>query len=152
MSGKFSIFAALLALALGVSTAIAQNNVATARKVVVNPDGSFKYPSYVEDIMGPLCFDYGFGPFRWVCLSGEEADLKATDDAVLKIVEALQQGHSVRVRVRQEGYEITQLPGDGRVSNQDAVGMVGTVFNMKDSTVRAAMKDARNRKSEKLVR
>ena len=42
---------------------------------ILNPDGSFKYPSYVEDIMGPMCFDYGFGPFRWVCCSGNESDL-----------------------------------------------------------------------------
>jgi urocanate hydratase len=39
----------------------------------------FRYPSYVEDIMGPMCFDYGFGPFRWVCCSGNMADLEATD-------------------------------------------------------------------------
>ncbi len=39
----------------------------------------FKYPSYVEDIMGPMCFDYGFGPFRWVCTSGDKADLDRTD-------------------------------------------------------------------------
>ncbi len=39
----------------------------------------FRYPSYVEDIMGPMCFDYGFGPFRWVCCSGEIADLEKTD-------------------------------------------------------------------------
>ncbi len=42
------------------------------------PSG-FKYPSYVEDIMGPLCFDYGFGPFRWVCTSGDAEDLATTD-------------------------------------------------------------------------
>jgi len=36
---------------------------------VTRPDGSFTYPSYVEDIMGPMCFDHGFGPFRWVCAS-----------------------------------------------------------------------------------
>lgn len=42
-------------------------------------DVKFRYPSYVEDIMGPLCFDYGFGPFRWVCCSGELADLEKTD-------------------------------------------------------------------------
>lgn len=42
------------------------------------PSG-FKYPSYVEDIMGPMCFDYGFGPFRWVCTSGDVEDLKKTD-------------------------------------------------------------------------
>ena len=35
----------------------------------------FRYPSYVQDIMGPMCFDYGFGPFRWVCASGDGADL-----------------------------------------------------------------------------
>ena len=46
---------------------------------VVNDDGSFKYPSYVEDIMGPLCFDYGFGPYRWVCTSGLPEDLETTD-------------------------------------------------------------------------
>ena len=43
------------------------------------PGGPFRYPSYVEDIMGPLCFDYGFGPFRWVCCSGELSDLEKTD-------------------------------------------------------------------------
>ena len=42
-------------------------------------DGSFRYPSYVEDIMGPICFDYGFGPFRWVCTSGSQEDLDVTD-------------------------------------------------------------------------
>ncbi|MBU1535505.1 urocanate hydratase, partial [Myxococcota bacterium] len=46
---------------------------------IMLPDGSFRYPSYVEDIMGPMCFDYGFGPFRWVCTSGDPADLERTD-------------------------------------------------------------------------
>jgi len=46
---------------------------------VVNEDGSFRYPSYVEDIMGPICFDYGFGPYRWVCTSGMPEDLARTD-------------------------------------------------------------------------
>jgi urocanate hydratase len=46
---------------------------------ILNADGSFRYPSYVEDIMGPMCFDYGFGPFRWVCCSGDPADLATTD-------------------------------------------------------------------------
>ncbi|MHA1951136.1 MAG: urocanate hydratase, partial [Candidatus Thorarchaeota archaeon] len=45
-----------------------------------NTSDGFIFPSYVEDIMGPLCFDYGYGPFRWVCLSGEQADLVATDE------------------------------------------------------------------------
>ena len=50
---------------------------------------TYKYPSYVEDIMGPLCFDYGFGPFRWVCLSGDEADLKMTDKIAGKVIKKM---------------------------------------------------------------
>ena len=46
---------------------------------IFNSDGNYKYPSYVEDIMGPLCFDRGFGPFRWVCASGLDSDLAASD-------------------------------------------------------------------------
>jgi urocanate hydratase len=46
----------------------------------------FKYPSYVEDIMGPMCFDYGFGPFRWVCASGKPEDLQKTDQIALQIM------------------------------------------------------------------
>ncbi len=46
-------------------------SAARAGADIARPDGGFKYPSYVEDIMGPLCFDYGFGPFRWVCTSGD---------------------------------------------------------------------------------
>ena len=50
----------------------------------------FKYPSYVQDILGPMCFDYGFGPFRWVCTSGNPEDLKKTDTIALKVLEKLQ--------------------------------------------------------------
>ena len=46
----------------------------------------FKYPSYVQDIMGPMCFDYGFGPFRWVCASGKQADLDFTDQLAAHIL------------------------------------------------------------------
>lgn len=51
----------------------------------------FKFPSYVQDIMGPMCFDYGFGPFRWVCTSGKPEDLHKTDDIACKILEEIQQ-------------------------------------------------------------
>lgn len=47
----------------------------------------FIWPSYVEDIMGPMCFDYGFGPFRWVCLSGSEEDLRKTDRAAMACID-----------------------------------------------------------------
>ena len=46
---------------------------------ILKADGTFRYPSYVQDIMGPMFFDYGFGPFRWVCTSGKAEDLEATD-------------------------------------------------------------------------
>lgn len=46
---------------------------------ILKADGTFRYPSYVQDIMGPMFFDYGFGPFRWVCTSGKAEDLAATD-------------------------------------------------------------------------
>ena len=49
-------------------------------------DGSYKYPSYVEDIMGPLCFDRGFGPFRWVCSSGLDADLVESDKIAERVL------------------------------------------------------------------
>lgn len=53
------------------------------------PDGSFRYPSYVQDIMGPLFFDYGFGPFRWVCCSGDGADLAESDRIAAEELEKL---------------------------------------------------------------
>ncbi|MEY4935612.1 MAG: hypothetical protein RIS64_1971 [Bacteroidota bacterium] len=52
-------------------------------------EGYYKYPSYVEDIMGPMCFDYGFGPFRWVCTSGLKSDLDKTDAIAAKILKQL---------------------------------------------------------------
>jgi urocanate hydratase len=57
---------------------------------VMNNDGiSFKYPSYVQDIMGPMCFDYGFGPFRWVCTSGDIKDLNKSDEIACEVLEKL---------------------------------------------------------------
>ena len=47
----------------------------------------FKFPSYVQDIMGPMCFDFGFGPFRWVCTSGKPEDLAKTDEIACKVLE-----------------------------------------------------------------
>ena len=53
---------------------------------ILREDGSFRYPSYVQDIMGPLYFDYGFGPFRWVCMSEKPEDLAATDAIAVKVL------------------------------------------------------------------
>ena len=57
---------------------------------VMKSDGiNFKYPSYVQDIMGPMCFDYGFGPFRWVCSSGDSIDLRKSDEIACAVLETL---------------------------------------------------------------
>ena len=56
---------------------------------VLQDDGSFRYPSYVENIMGPMCFDYGFGPFRWVCTSQNIEDLKVTDQIAIDVLRQL---------------------------------------------------------------
>lgn len=56
---------------------------------VLKADGTFRYPSYVQDIMGPLCFDYGFGPFRWVCASSNPEDLRITDRIAGDVLEEM---------------------------------------------------------------
>jgi urocanate hydratase len=59
---------------------------------VIESDGSFRYPSYVENIMGPMCFDYGFGPFRWVCTSGSNEDLRISDKIASEVLSLLAEG------------------------------------------------------------
>ncbi|MCT4615180.1 MAG: urocanate hydratase [Marinifilaceae bacterium] len=58
---------------------------------IVGDDGKFIYPSYVQDIMGPMCFDYGFGPFRWVCTSGKPEDLAETDRIAKEVLDQIRQ-------------------------------------------------------------
>ena len=58
----------------------------------IDPSEGFIWPSYVEDIMGPMCFDYGYGPFRWVCLSGSAEDLHATDQAAMACIDPTRRG------------------------------------------------------------
>ena len=61
-----------------------------ANAPIMSSDGTkFRYPSYVQDIMGPMCFDYGFGPFRWVCASGKEKDLDKTDLIACEVLEEI---------------------------------------------------------------
>ena len=58
---------------------------------ILREDGKFRYPSYVQDIMGPMFFDYGFGPFRWVCTSGKPEDLATTDRLAAQVLEEIMQ-------------------------------------------------------------
>ena len=56
---------------------------------IMGENGKFRYPSYVQDIMGPMFFDYGFGPFRWVCSSGDPKDLETTDRIATEVLEEI---------------------------------------------------------------
>lgn len=58
----------------------------------------FKYPSYVQDIMGPMCFDYGFGPFRWVCASGKPEDLQKTDNIACEVLEEIKRNSPSEIK------------------------------------------------------
>jgi len=66
---------------------------------IMAPNGiDFKYPSYVQDIMGPMCFDYGFGPFRWVCASGKPEDLAKTDAIAASVLEEMAKTAPAEIR------------------------------------------------------
>lgn len=58
----------------------------------------FRYPSYVQDIMGPMCFDYGFGPFRWVCASNKPEDLQITDDLACEVLEEIKRNSPAEIQ------------------------------------------------------
>jgi urocanate hydratase len=70
----------------------------------------FKYPSYVQDILGPMCFDYGFGPFRWVCCSGNAADLDKTDQIALDVLSEMQKSAPAEIRQQMQD-NITWIKG-----------------------------------------
>ncbi len=70
----------------------------------------FKYPSYVQDIMGPMCFDYGFGPFRWVCASGKAEDLAKTDEIACQVLEELMKTSPDEIRQQMDD-NITWIKG-----------------------------------------
>ncbi|MGK0364036.1 MAG: urocanate hydratase [Saprospiraceae bacterium] len=62
----------------------------------------FKYPSYVQDILGPMCFDYGFGPFRWVCASGKPADLDRTDQIAAEILQEIMENSPEEIQLQMQ--------------------------------------------------
>jgi urocanate hydratase len=65
---------------------------------IMSEDGlTFRYPSYVQDIMGPMCFDYGFGPFRWVCTSGDPKDLETTDKIAIDVLRKISETAPVEI-------------------------------------------------------
>ena len=67
---------------------------------ILKPNGDFKYPSYVQDILGPMCFDYGFGPFRWVCASNDAKDLAITDKIAYNVLEEIMQHSPAEIKLQ----------------------------------------------------
>ena len=109
---------------------------------VVNEDGSFRYPSYVEDIMGPLCFDYGFGPYRWVCTSGDPEDLEKTDAIAAGVLRAMLEEASPDVRqqindnlrwIEQAGKNNMVVGSQARILYADDVGRRAIALAMNEA-------------------
>ena len=107
---------------------------------VGNGRGGFRYPSYVEDIMGPICFDYGFGPFRWVCCSGDPADLEKSDAIAAATLERLMIESPEDIRqqmsdnihwIREAGHNRLVVGSQARILYADAAGriMIASAFN-----------------------
>ncbi len=107
---------------------------------IFKKDGTFKYPSYVEDIMGPMCFDFGFGPFRWVCTSAELSDLKITDEIALKVLEDMKKRAPEEIQgqlndniqwIRDAHKNLPVVGSKSRILYADAEGRIkiATAFN-----------------------
>ncbi|MFM7730150.1 MAG: urocanate hydratase, partial [Flavobacteriales bacterium] len=100
----------------------------------------FKYPSYVQDILGPMCFDYGFGPFRWVCCSGSENDLAITDGIAAAVLLDLAKDAPAEIRQQMED-NITWIQEAGK--NKMVVGSQARIL-YADASGRIAIAKAFN--------
>lgn len=69
---------------------------------ILDSTGDFRYRSYVQDILGPMCFDYGFGPFRWVCCSNDEQDLRITDQIAAEVLEQMYREAPEEIRLQMQ--------------------------------------------------
>ena len=107
---------------------------------VMKSDGGFIYPSYVQDIMGPLFFDFGFGPFRWVCTSGNPADLEKTDQIALKVLTELLQNAPDEIKsqltdnilwIKEAGKNKLVVGSQARILYADCIGRteIAKAFN-----------------------
>ncbi len=93
----------------------------------------FKYPSYVQDIMGPMCFDYGFGPFRWVCTSGDPKDLEQTDAIACEVMEKIMKDSPTEIQqqmadnihwIKEAGKNKMVVGSQARILYADAEGRI----------------------------
>jgi urocanate hydratase len=100
----------------------------------------FRYPSYVQDILGPMCFDYGFGPFRWVCASGDPADLDATDQIAREVLDEIRKESPTEIQqqmadniqwIKEAGKNKMVVGSQARILYADAEGRmkIADAFN-----------------------
>lgn len=100
----------------------------------------FRYPSYVQDILGPMCFDYGFGPFRWVCASGDPADLDATDQIAREVLDEIRKESPTEIQqqmadniqwIKEAGKNKMVVGSQARILYADAEGRmkIAAAFN-----------------------
>ena len=117
---------------------------------IMNEKGDFKYPSYVQDIMGPMCFDYGFGPFRWVCASNDPKDLAISDKIATDVLEELMKESPEQIQqqmadnihwIKEAGKNKMVVGSQARILYADAEGRtrIAAAFNkaIADGTVSA---------------
>jgi urocanate hydratase len=100
----------------------------------INPNDGFIFPSYVEDIMGPLLFDYGYGPFRWVCLSGKKEDLLKTDKAAMECIDPDRrfQDRDNYLWIRDADKNNLVVGTQARILYQDALGRMKIALKFND--------------------
>ncbi len=107
---------------------------------ILKEDGDFKYPSYVQDIMGPMCFDFGFGPFRWVCSSNDPKDLEKSDQIATEVLEELMKESPLEIQqqmadnihwIKEAGRNKMVVGSQARILYADADGRmrIAAAFN-----------------------
>ena len=116
---------------------------------IMTADGRFRYPSYVQDIMGPLFFDYGFGPFRWVCTSGDPADLATTDRLAAEVLEEMSHHVTDDIRgqlldnlhwIREAARNHLVVGSQARILYADAEGRTKIALAFNDAIRRGELK------------
>jgi urocanate hydratase len=110
-------------------------------KIMASNGEDFIYPSYVQDILGPLCFDFGFGPFRWVCASGKDSDLEKTDAIACEVLEEMMVGSPTEIS-QQMADNIQWIKGAGE--NKLVVGSKARIL-YADAEGRIRIAEAFNR-------
>jgi urocanate hydratase len=100
---------------------------------VMDKNGSFRYHSYVQDIMGPFCFDYGFGPFRWVCCSNQSHDLEVTDSIATDVLSRISENAPEEIKkqlsdnihwIREAGKNRLVVGSQARILYADSEGRI----------------------------